>query len=91
MYKHADILSAIDGVKQLGRLNVVTKHIPAHQDDTVPFVQLSRLAKLNVQMDWLAKLGASLINDGKLTVPKMTKHPFAFSLPVVNGKQLLHD
>ena len=76
---HADIKSAIHHYTSMATIILQPKHIFAHQDDFLPYCQLSRLEKMNVRMDALAKQAridyASLIHHTSL--PISIPHSFA--------------
>ena len=52
---HADIKAAIHHYTSKPSILLQPMHIFAHQDDFLPYSQLSRLEKMNVRMDYLAK------------------------------------
>ena len=53
--KHSDILRAIRVVRCSIPVKLIFTHIYGHQDDDIPYSQLSRLAQLNVDCDKLTK------------------------------------
>ena len=61
-------------------------HIYAHQDDFVPYINLSRLEKMNVRMDYLAK--QARIDYGAViheTEPNI-QIPFSFATVTVDDR-----
>jgi hypothetical protein len=53
--RHADLIRAIRRLKDSLPIRVTFVHIGGHQDDTMAFQELPRLAQLNVEMDHNAK------------------------------------
>ena len=76
---HADIKSAIHHYMSKQHIHLKPTHIFAHQDDFLPYSQLTRLEKMNVRMDSLAKQArieyASLIHQTSLPI----QIPYSFA------------
>ena len=77
--KHSDLLSSIAGLLELQKVSITFEHIKSHQDDNMDYQHLSRLAQMNVRMDWLAKKAAHLVAEGILSPPTTSSHPFGFT------------
>ena len=88
--KHSDLLSAISGLLRVGLLSVSYEHIPAHQDEILTQEELSPMAKLNVQMDLMAKVAAKLVMDGELSPPRYIDHPLGFLPLRVHDRPICH-
>ena len=82
---HADIKSAIHYYTSQQSIRLQPTHIFAHQDDFLPYHQLSRLEQMNVRMDYLAKQAridyASIIQ----TTPLPIHVPHSFSQVTIDG------
>ena len=89
--KHSDLLSSISGVLNLNKLQVTYEHVEAHQDSSLPYDELSRLAQMNVRMDWLAKTASQLVQDNILPVPDKYKHPLSFAQVSVDNINIPHQ
>jgi hypothetical protein len=83
---HADIKASIHHYHNISSIHMQPIHIYAHQDDFVPYINLSRLEKMNVRMDYLAK--QARIDYGAVlyeTDPNI-QLPFSFATVTVDDR-----
>lgn len=84
--KHSELLSAISELMRLEKDHVSLEYVPAQQDQILtPDADISRMAKLNIQMDIIAKAAAALVIKRELEPPKQTIHPLGFFPIAVHG------
>ena len=90
-HKHADILSAISGLLNLGIVSIQSSHVYGHQDSYTPYDQLSRAAQMNVRMDTLAKIANEQVKNGTLQAPISSQHPLGFKSVTIQGRHTHHQ
>ena len=88
--KHSDLLSSIAGLLELQKVSITFEHIKSHQDDNTDYHHLSRLAQMNVRMDWLAKKAAHLVAEGILSPPSTSFHPCGFTQVYFSNTPIHH-
>lgn len=75
---HNDLLSAGTSILQLLPLKIHPVHVRGHQDSKESFSNLSRLAQMNVRMDYLAKEALITLEDKAFMFQdKFEPHPFS--------------
>ena len=89
--KHADLISALLKVRDSLGIKIQVQHVKAHQDDSIPYEQLSLPAKLNVDMDADTKALIQVMMTCPDVCANKEPHPSSFSLCWWKSQPIYHD
>ena len=79
-HKNADLMSACLRLRDSLPININWKHIYGHQDESIPYHMLPRLAQINIDMDHKAKeLVTKMIYNKDIRYSRCD-HPHSFML-----------
>ena len=88
-HKFSDLLSAISGLMKIRMTTASFQHIKVQQDNIIEYDKLNRISKMNIRIDWLAKMiGSTLIHEEKLIPPIVSNHSLVFFYISVQGRYI---